>query len=330
MKRLAALIVAVGMVLGALYVRDRIDGDDGGGSSADELRLRCSTELRDVCQQLVEDRDDVDLEYEDPGETADALVELPAGEDPGFDVWLADATWPAVVADTREFNRTNGEVLGAPSDVLARSPVVLGVRTTPPPQVTEACGDARDWRCVGAAVRRGASLGLPSPDRGDGLVVLGGAVTDWFDGPDVAVNDFDDSEFSSWIDAITAPVRGPGLGDRTPLEAGVAATGRFAVVGALEADVVSLPRSAGVYTAIYPEPVVTSDLVLVPAEGGSADDAIDRLGGAERVGEVLAAAGWRVPGREVPEGADAGVELPPDQGTPSPGVLQALRDRWED
>ena len=329
MKRLAALVVAVGMVLGALWVRGLIEGDDGS-SGSDELRLRCSTELREVCKALAEGRDGIVLDVGDPGETADELVELPAGEDPGFDVWLADASWPAVVADTRRFNRACGDVLGEPSAVLARSPVVLGVRTRLPAPVTEACGDAVDWRCAGAAVRAGTTLGMPSPDRGDGLVVLAGAVADWFDRSDVAVNDFDDPGFSNWFDAISAPVRGPGLGDLTPLEAGVTTQGRFAMVGALEADAVSLVRSRDVYDAIYPEPVVTSDLVLVPAEGLAADSAIGRLGGSARVGEVLVEAGWRVRGQDLPEGANADVALPDGQGTPSPGVLQALRDRWED
>lgn len=336
MKRLAALVVAVGMVLGALWVRGLIDDDGaGGGSGSDELRLRCSTELRDICRDLARGRDGIDVDLEDPGTTADGLVELGAGEDPGFDVWLADAAWPAVVADTREFNRRNGEVLGEPSAVLARSPVVLGVRTRPPSQVSEACADVVDWRCAGAAVRAGTSLGMPSTDRGDGLVVLAGAVADWFASEDLAadqlaVNDFDDPAFSAWFDAISAPVRGPGLGDLTPFEAGVTTQGRFAMVGALEADVVSLPRSRGVYDAIYPEPVVTADLVLVPAAGGSAESALGRLGGSARVGQVLAEAGWRVEGRDLPEGANTTVTLPQEQGTPSPGVLQALRDRWED
>ena len=334
MKRLAALVAAVGMVLGALWVRGLIEGDDGG-SDSDQLRVRCSTDLRDLCRELAADRDGIEVDVEDPGDTADALVELPDGEDPGFDVWLADAAWPAVVADTRKFNRTNGEVLGEPSAVLARSPVVLGVRSRPPSQVTEACGEAVDWRCVGAAVRAGTSLGMPSPDRGDGLVVLAGAVTDWFASDDLAaeelaLNDFDDPGFSAWFDAVSAPVRGPGLGDLTPLEAGVTTQGRFAMVGALEADVVSLPRSRDVYDAIYPEPVVTADLVLVPAAGFSADSALGRLGGSTRVGQVLAQAGWRVQGQDLPEGANADVALPEEQGTPSPGVLQALRDRWED
>jgi len=326
-KRFAALLLAVGMVLGAVWLRDRIDD---GASSSNELRLRCSTELREVCEELVEGREGVDVEFEDPGDTADALAELPAGEDPGFDVWLADASWPAMVADTRRFKKVGGEVLGEPSGVLARSPVVLGVHRTRPAQVTAACGDSADWRCAGAVVRSGSTLGIPSPDRGDGLAVLASAVTDWFDRSTVAVNDFDDPEFSSWFDAISTKARGPALGDLTPLEAGVTTAGRFAMVGALEADVLDLPRSRGVYDAIYPEPVVTADLVLVPAEGVSVDTAIGRLGGANRVGEVLAAAGWRVRGLPTPTGANEDLVLPDGQGTPSPGVLQALRDRWED
>jgi hypothetical protein len=329
-KRLAAVVVAVGMVLGAVYVRDRIDGE-GGGGGGDELRLRCSTELREVCDELAEGRDEVVVQVEDPGTTADDLVELSAGEDPGFDFWLADASWPAVVTDTRDFRNADGDVVGEPSDRLARSPVVLAVRTRTPGQVVDACGDEVEWRCIGTAVRAGAPLGLPSPDRGDGLAVLAAAAAGFFDRADYATNDLrDDADFSTWFDAISAPVRGPGLGDLTPLEAGVTTQGRFAMVGALEANIVDLARSREVYDAIYPEPVVTSDLVLVPAQGSSAGAALDRLGGEQRVGEVLAEAGWRVPDAALPDGANPDVQLPERQGTPSPGVLHALRDRWKD
>ena len=329
MKRLAALLVAAGMVLGAIYLRDRID-DDGASTGGSELRMRCSTDLVRVCDQLAEGRDDLEVTVEEPGATADRLAQLAAGEDPGFDLWLGDVSWTGIVDDNRSRERRQGDVLGEPSEVLARSPVVLAVRTNPPPEVREACAEGVTWPCVGDAVGRGASLGLPAPLRGDGLVVLAAAVASWLGTTDYATNDFEEPGFGSWFDAVSAPVGGPAVGDRTPLEAGVTAQGQFPLVGALEADMVRVARSRQVYEAIYPEPVVTSDLVLAPAQEFSVDEGIDRLGGAERIGDVLSGAGWRVPGRGLPEGTDGAPALPEEQGTPAPGVLQALRDRWED
>src|SRR5690606_3419907 len=141
------------------------------------------------------------------------------------------------------------------------------------------------------AAGQGVSVGLPSPDRDDGLAVLTSAVAGYVGSTSYAANDFEEEPgFGRWFDSLTAESHGLSLGDQSPLQRGVAARGQFSVGGALEADVAVLPTSRGVYEPIYPEPVVTADLVLAPAPDTSIETALERLGGSERVGQILAAA----------------------------------------
>ena len=50
MKRIGAVVIAVGLVLGAVVIRDRIEGDDAARPST---RVRpCATQLAEVCAGL--------------------------------------------------------------------------------------------------------------------------------------------------------------------------------------------------------------------------------------------------------------------------------------
>ena len=331
MKRLVAVVVAIGMIVGAWVLRDRLDGeggDSGGGDRSDDvelLRLRCATELEAACRALSEELDDVELSVEDPGTTADALVELPEGDEPGFDVWLAAGPWAAITADNRGFANVDGRVLGEPSRVLARSPAVIVTRTGRAEQLTEACEGTVGWACIG---RQPTSLrvGLPSPERGDGLVVLAGAVASELGTTDYSATDFDTPGFSGWFDRLTELSADTPLGRQSPLARSLAAAGTFGVVGALEAQSVDLLRSREGYVTIYPEPMTTADITLIPRVGLDAADLVDRLG-ADRLAEVLAAAGWRQDGT-APAGATDAPALPEGDQLPGPGVLQQLRELW--
>jgi len=322
-KRIGAVVIAVGLVLGAVVIRDRIEGDDAGPApSTRGVRLVCATQLAEVCAGLRSD--DLEVVVEPAGRTADALAEVAEGDDPGLDLWLVDAAWPAVVEDNRRYADLGGEVLGGTSEVLARSPVVLMVSPGLVPVLEQRCGEV-DWTCVGDTATRQQAVGIASPDRG-GLPVLASAVAGRLGTTDYAVGDFEDPDFSAWFDRIaTSGTRD--LGRQTPLERGVAAPGYFAVVGTLEHEVVSLPRSRRRYEPIYPEPVITSDIVLAAVDG-TAEAGLDRLGGAERVRSLLAGAGWRVEGQPLPDGADADLALPERSNLPAAGVLQRLRELW--
>jgi hypothetical protein len=327
-KRLAALAAAVALVAGAWALRDALDGDDGsnGGAGGDDvpeqLRLLCATELEPVCEQL--EGDGLRVELEDPGATADRLAELPEGEDPGFDAWLADGPWDAMVDDDREFAGLRGEVLSAPSAVLARSPAVIVVQDARLDALTEACGGSITWRCIGEQAGS-FRVGLTAPDRGDGLVPLAEAAASWFGTTDYSAVDFEDPGFGTWFDTLTrlsssGSVR---LGDRSALATAVGQAGTFNVVGALEAQTGALLRGRDDWSTIYPDPMSTADVQLVPRAGLDADELVDRLG-AERLRDALLGSGFRPATAQ----DEQSTSLPPEANLPSAGVLNALRDLW--
>ena len=99
------------------------------------------------------------------------------------------------------------------------------------------------------------------------------------------------------------------------------------MVGALESQAASLLRGRKTFVTTYPDPMVTADVVLAPAAGTDAGDALDTIG-ADLLAERLAAAGWRVEGQDPIEGVDTAARLPEGSNLPPPGVLQTLRDLW--
>lgn len=326
MKRVAALLLAVGMVVGAVVIRDRLNGDpsaSGGGSGT--FRLQCATELVDVCDSLAEGRDDLVVTGEDPGITTDRLSALAVGLDPGFDAWLVDGPWPQIVADNRSFAGLDDKVLGTSSAVLARSPALIVGLTARRAELESACGSTITWKCIGEQPATTQRVGLPTPERGDGLAVLAEATASYFGTTDYSSGDFEDPGFSGWFNQLTGLSTQTSIGSQAPLERALAASGTFSIVGALESQSARLLR--GTYVTTYPEPMVTADVVLSPAVGTGVADALVSID-ADLLGEQLAAAGWRVRGQDTIQGVDTAVVLPKSSNMPAPGVLQALRDLW--
>lgn len=328
MKRLAAVVLAVGMIVGAVFLRQRIDGGDGGGSDGGgTFALRCATELAQVCDALAADRDDLAVTIEDPGTTADTLSALEAGTAPDFDAWLVDGPWPEIVADNRSFAGLDDPVLGTSSAVLARSPAVIVSQRARVAALETACGGTISWTCVGQQAATTERVGLPTPERGDGLAVLAEATASFFGTPDYSSGDFEDPAFTAWFDRLTELSTQTSLGRQTPLARALAAAGTFSVVGSLESQSAQLLRGRDNYATTYPEPMVTADVVLAPAAGVETNDALSRVDG-DRLAEQLAAAGWRVQGQDTIEGVDTSRPLPETSNMPAPGVLQTLRDMW--
>lgn len=331
MKRLAALVAAAAMIAGGLYLHDlrtgsSSDDPDGDRPPSREVRVLCAEELGTVCVGLASDG--VSVTREPAGTTADRLADPEQRTAADFDVWLTDAAWPGVVADNREVAGLRGALLGEPSAVLGRSPATIAVPASRLDALAESCDGEITWRCLGERSASGLAVGLPTPDRGDGLVILASAVADYFDRTDYATNDFDaDVDFDGWFEDLTSASSTQRLGGRTPLQAALSQTGLFHVVGALESDPGRFVDRFGSWSTTYPEPMVTSDIVLVPADGVDLDDALRRIG-SDRLAEVLADSGWRVPGVDLHEDLDPGTDLPPSQNLPRSGVLQNLRDRW--
>jgi hypothetical protein len=324
-KRLAAVVAAVAMVAGAWALRQALTGDDrpaAPGDVPEQLRLTCATELAAVCDAL--DVDGLRVAVEDPGRTADRIAQLPAGEDPGFDAWLVDGPWAAMVADDRAFAGVDGDVVDEPSGVLGRSPAVVVVQASRQDALTAACGGTITWRCIGEQAGS-YRVGLTAPDRGDGLVPLAEATASWFGTTEYSSVDFEDPGFTAWFDALTELSAGGriNLGARSALATAVSQAGTFNVVGALESQSATLLRGREDWATLYPEPMSTADVQLVPRTGLDAGELLDRIDRTSLTG-ALADQGWRTDGGRT----DRAVALPDGTGLPSAGVLNALRDQW--
>jgi hypothetical protein len=325
-KQLLAGVGAVLLVVGAVLLRGQLDGDDAGGDGGSSSVV-CPPDIADQCQTLA---DDHTVEIEPAAETADLLA-AGDGDAGDIDAWIVPRPWVEwVVAESDD------AAVGEPSESIARSPVALVVYTDRA-QALEAgpCRGTVGWRCLGDAADRPwaevggeaawgrVKAGLVDPTSATGMIVLGGATAGFFDSADYASNDFG-GELTGWLGALGATAQEAAAGDPVTrmLTRG---PGEFAAVGALEVDA---RQAAGRdnLRVLYPAPVATADLVVVPVDGatGVAADVSDD----GELRQSLAEAGWRVEGEPLADGVDPDLELPDDDGLPSGPVLRALVVRW--
>lgn len=324
------------MVAGALAVRDRLD--DRSGASSGPLRLVCAAHLVTVCDELGRAGRSLEVTTEPAGVTADRLS---TAADPGLDGWLVSATWPDLV-DAARRSRGLPALFAAERPVLARSPLAMVVWKERNAVLTAHCGRPVDWRCLGDAAASGrweALGGRPEwgrikpghaePATDDiGLLVLGQAVAEWFGRTDVAARDLDDDGFRRWFAALERAVPAPPASPLAfMLAAGPAA---YDAVGTIEAEAGPLLARSARKTDVdllYPLPMATADLVLATAADRPGTGRLrDAVGGRDGR-RALAAAGWRVGGEAAVTGVAVGLELAPTSNLPSPGLLEAVRQR---
>jgi hypothetical protein len=292
-RRLLALVVAAGLVVGALAVRSRIEA---GGPLLPEGS---------------------EVVAEAAGTTAAALVDGTSEAD----AWLVPEPWhdvPAAVSG----GRGPGSELGPPTAVAA-SPLVLVGWTERLDALSAACGvDPVTWRCVGEqAGTEWRDLGLPvngslrtvhgDPSRDAiAMAVLGGAVASFFDRTDLASFDLDDPGFESWFGRLGDSAQSVSPGE-DPLR-------RLRVAGVAFADVVGTTAAAadgaadGRLTVIETGAEVRA--VLVDVGGAEVDGLVEPLRAA------LVAEGWRADAAPIEEDGDV----------PGAGFSVALQQRWDE
>ncbi len=325
MRRLLALVVAIGLVGGAVVVRGRLDRgepllttDGSGGeatSAADGLTIVCARELAAACDGV-----EATVEVLGAREAAQSLAEgtLEA------DAWLAPAPWPDIAQVLGE-----GAEVGEPT-VLARTPLVVVGFADSLAGLAADCGeDPPTWRCLGersGLPRR--DLGIPAngdlavahadPGRSDtGLLVLGVAVARFFGRTDLATFDLDDPDFAAWFDRLedAAPPPSP-----SPVR---------------DLRTQGLPFADVVATTAAEAAAATTDARFSSVQtGGQLAAVLVGLGGAdpaplaEPLREGLASLGWEpVRGGG---GTPAGSDVPDDDDLPGAGFLLALEERWEE
>ena len=345
-SRALAVLAAILMIGASVAVRELvIDGDDEGGgtpSTGGDLRIACIEELRAACEALAAGDDDLEVVVEPAGATAD-----PASAETPFDAWVTYAPWAGVVIDTRDRAGLDPLFDDELPEPLARSPLVFVARTDRAETLTAECGGEVTWPCVGDVA------GLPWSDIGgseawgrirpahanpltnaDGLLALGHAVgtfaaTDEIPPDSVTRIDWDTDEFASWFPRLERAIPADAFTRGDPFQRflrgrltatyDVVATTEAAALTALAAAAPDVRQAA---TVLYPAPVATADVVLVPVTGADLAD-LD-----EDVRTALAESGFRV-GDEIPTGAPGAPALPETDGLPSPGSLVALQDRWK-
>jgi hypothetical protein len=267
-SRILAVLVTIGMVAGAIYIRDRIDDDGGGGGGGNGgAQLVCDPVLEAACRAV-----SGDVVVEDAATTAERVIGADSFEGDG---WVTAGPWPAMVDELRE---TAGRtpLFGDGGRVVASSRMaVVGPAETPGP-----------WRAVGDAV--GGSdlrLGWRDPASGLGVLQVGAFAVGFFDGPDFATNDFD-AAFRSYLEGIEDEAEVA----RNPLERRLQQGVSFAAaVVSFQAEAERLleeaaPGRRGDLQPLYPDPVVAVEAVLAGTEDGAGD-----------LRESLNEQGWDVP-----------------------------------
>jgi hypothetical protein len=284
-SRVLAVLVAIGMVVGAVYLRGRIDDEDNGGASGNgggNGQLVCDPVLEAACRAVSDD-----VVVEDAATTAERLLDADRAD---FESWVTPGPWPAMV-DALRSSDGRPALFDDGGQVVASSRMALVAPPEAPP----------DWRAVGDAVGGGdLRLGWRNPTTGLGVLQVGAFAVGFFDGPDFATNDFD-AAFTAYLDAIVDEAEVA----RDPLERRLQQGISFAeVVVSFQGEAELLldeaaPGRRGDLRPLYPEPVVAVEAVLAGTEEG-ADDLRD----------ALEEQGWDVPAN--------------GPGLPSPGVLAAL------
>lgn len=350
MKRVFALVGAIGLIAAAVLVRGLLDADSGegsggGGTPKQKLTIVCISELRTVCDALHADDDKITVRVEEAQTTLDTLIA--ADFDPsaaGFDLWLTVNPYPAQVVEQRE-RALLDEALGEPSGVIARSPMTLvGWKDRLAP-LTSTCGGTVTWRCIGDHAGQpwstlgGQDLwGVLRPGQANpaitatGLLTLSQATASWFGSSDFASNDFNDPAFEAWFARLERNVPSYPAPPRTPLDEMLSlGPSTFDIAGAPEsvaAPAVSRSRYNSNLVLLYPDPMVTADVVLVPVSGSGQGDEMDKVASSDALRTALTDNGWRVADAPLPALVDPNYVLPDGDGLPRTGVVEALRNMW--
>ena len=336
-----ALLVAAGLVVGAVLVRSALT-DDGSAGDGD-LELVCGTELAAVCDGLDGD-DDLRVVVEDEAATARRLIEGELALD--RTAWLAAAPWPAMAAESAASE--GGELPDlAGSAVLGASPAVIVARTDRMEAITATCGTPT-WACIGEraggpwtdlggqATWGRVEVAMPDAGTGAGAVAVNQAVASRVGRTDFAINDLDDDPAdAAWFDRLASESRANERDDLSALQQFLRVPGSLGVAGALGAEAdTELARVSGseAFVKVVPEPTSVAQVRLWAADADSLSEAIERIDPA-RLATLLADSGWEATGEADATGPGTMVSEDrgpyPDAGLPNAGVMSAVITRWE-
>jgi hypothetical protein len=186
-RRALALIVAIGMVVGAVFVRRAIDDDPNASASTNSHdpstatgKVLCARDLGDVCAGV---RDAI---VEDPAVTVDRLAN---GEPLGADAWIVAAAWPQLALE-RAGRLGHPQSVTVPATPIARTPLAFFLRTASADTVRAQCGASLDWKCLS---KNSASVRFDFEDPSTstaGLLAVIQQATSFYGSSDFGSNDF--------------------------------------------------------------------------------------------------------------------------------------------
>jgi hypothetical protein len=306
-RRLLAILGAVGMVVGAVAIRQAVDDDDEPGTDGDgEVVLVCATELMDACNAL---GDGIEVRAELAADTAAAIDGGALADD--VDGWITTTAWVEVLE-----SRAPDAVEAV--DPLATSATVVATAPGRFEAITDLCGNDDVWACLGSsagqdwadlgagsAAWRELKVGLTDPNSALGLTVLASASAGFFGSTTFAANDPAFPEFEGWLATLAEPSAD---GDEDPARTLATRPGTYSAAGSVAA--VAEGFEGRDVRTLAPDNPVLSTVALVVVRGG------DDVPGVDAVGDALVDHGWSRPSDD---------DLAP---TLKPGVMAALHTLW--
>ena len=300
--------------------------------------MLCTTEAAPACEAVAAAEPDVSVVLEAAGTTVDRFQRAENVENEPADAWVTADPWPSMVDEARAREGRSALFGDLGDEPLARSPLVMVGRVDRLDVLSTYCDRDVTWACLGTVAGAEWSdiggdsawgrvrVGYDETAQTAGLLVAGQAVASWFGDTQVATNSFD-AAFESWFRALEQSSDDADTGAGRTHEQFLGLRGRsHDVIGGIEAEVApAVARAADreLFDVVVSQPVTSVDLLVATLPGRTTPG--DEL--LEQLREELASRGWRVAGMDLVADIESDLELPDDNGTLRPGVLEALRTR---
>ena len=209
MRRVLAVLGAVGMVVAAIVIRQAIDDEDDSDPSSDGTTvIICAEDLIEECEAF---GSRIEVRSEPAATTAAAIADGTVADD--VDAWITTTAWLEVV---------DGRTPDALGDrrALATSPTVVATAPGRFDAITDLCAGDDVWSCLGGSAGsdwadlgdgthpewRELKVGLTDPDSAVGLSGLAAASAGFFGNTAFAANDPAFEEFEGWLANLAEPV----------------------------------------------------------------------------------------------------------------------------
>jgi hypothetical protein len=316
-KRLLAVVAAVGLIVGAVVIRRSVIESDGNASSSASTAttLVCPTELAVICTAAAAGQSGWSVRIEEAATTAKTLSAAQQAD--AKEVWLTFDPLPDTVEQRRD--AAGRPRLGFDTSTVAASQLALVVPTDRSSALESACSGMK-WTCVGVQAGRpwsdlGADVsGSVRPafaplTTGIGQLSVTAAVRGYFGAASI---DGTDPGFIAWGRRLERAVSASQLSGGTPIATIQVRSSALDVAVGAEAELATARR--GDFAVLYAAPMMRVDLVLAVPAGVSVPSGLTARLAAQALG-----AGWLAAG-------NAG--LP--SATPTAGDVLAATALWSE